>query len=175
MPPKRTNDVAKDSVRKTRFKECNPALKVVKPKPVRVRGFWTDQKELELLKEYARLFPPACKRGMHSKAWAKIINCVNGLTPDEPPLSYDTCRRAVDRLVESYKKNLSERLVGSDQNKNRTEAEMAVYKIIKQRALHEAAKKSGRPQEFIRQENDLEGEECRSVSIPTVKLLFYCN
>ncbi|KAI9022177.1 hypothetical protein CLU79DRAFT_887490 [Phycomyces nitens] len=141
-----TNNNAESSTINIRFKECNPSLPIKEVKPSRVNGFWTDKKELALLKEYANVFLPACKRGQHKEAWEQILTSVNEVNPSDPPLSYDSCRRAVDRLVGSYRKSSEESNVASlsGANRNRSEVEKAVYEIIKKKNTYDDLKKEGR-------------------------------
>ncbi|KAI9007934.1 hypothetical protein CLU79DRAFT_777618 [Phycomyces nitens] len=145
MSQERINTNAESSTTNICFKECNPSLPIKENKPPRVNGFWTNKKELALLKEYANVFPPACKRGQHKEAWEQILASVNGVSPSDLPLSYDSCCCAVDWLVRSYRKSFEESNVVSlsGANRNRSEVEKAVYEIIKKNS-YDDLKKEGR-------------------------------
>ncbi|OAD04980.1 hypothetical protein MUCCIDRAFT_155769, partial [Mucor lusitanicus CBS 277.49] len=66
------------------------------------RGSWTPEKQIVLLQKYAEHFPPGAPWGKSTEAWQKIVVAVNAVAPNDTPLRYDACRRAVDRISERY-------------------------------------------------------------------------
>lgn len=66
------------------------------------RGSWTPEKQIVLLQKYAEHFPPGAPWGKSTEAWQKIVDSVNAVAPNDTPLRYDACRRAVDRISERY-------------------------------------------------------------------------
>lgn len=66
------------------------------------RGSWTPEKQIVLLQKYAEHFPPGAPWGKSTEAWQKIVDAVNAVAPNDTPLRYDACRRAVDRISERY-------------------------------------------------------------------------
>ncbi|KAI9004829.1 hypothetical protein CLU79DRAFT_782365 [Phycomyces nitens] len=130
-----------------RFKECNYSLSVKEVRSSRVNGFWTDKKELALLKEYTS---------------AQILTSLNEVNPSDPPLSYDSCRRAVDRLVGSYSKSFEKSHLASlsGANRNRSEVEKAVYIIIQKRKMYDNFKREGREKVLERNQKKTEMKRC---------------
>lgn len=66
------------------------------------RGSWTPEKQIVLLQKYAEHFPPGAPWGKSTEAWQRIVDAVNAVAPNDTPLRYDACRRAVDRISERY-------------------------------------------------------------------------
>ncbi|KAI9029605.1 hypothetical protein CLU79DRAFT_831988 [Phycomyces nitens] len=139
MSTKGTNTDAESSTKKMRLDKGSPSLPVEKANYSKASGFWTENKEVTLLKEYAKYYPPAYKRDCQSKVWAHILECVNSLAPNDPPLSYDMCRRAIDRLVPSYKNYFSKANAASlsGATRCRTDVEEAVCEVIKKKELYD--------------------------------------
>ncbi|KAL0084713.1 hypothetical protein J3Q64DRAFT_1699021 [Phycomyces blakesleeanus] len=143
MSPRITRNAPETNGRTLRFRISTPSvLNPKKHKVYKKYGFWSTTKELVLLKEYARIFPPLCKKGQHIRAWEKVAESVNAVTPNETKLAQDSCRRKVTDLLNLYKDNyrLPATSAISDPISYKAELDKAVYIIQQKRKLYERKK-----------------------------------
>ncbi|GAN08609.1 hypothetical protein MAM1_0214c08124 [Mucor ambiguus] len=102
------------------------------------RGSWTPEKQIVLLQKYAEHFPPGAPWGKSTEAWQKIVDAVNAVAPNDTPLRYDACRRAVDRISERYmeEESIQKAAIAALTKRNKHEGEKA-DKLIQQESKKE--------------------------------------
>ncbi|KAL7311083.1 hypothetical protein PS15m_008893 [Mucor circinelloides] len=102
------------------------------------RGSWTPEKQIVLLQKYAEHFPPGAPWGKSTEAWQKIVDSVNAVAPNDTPLRYDACRRAVDRISERYieEASIKKAAIEALAKRNKHEGEKA-DKLIQQESKKE--------------------------------------
>ncbi|KAL9540347.1 hypothetical protein MBANPS3_009736 [Mucor bainieri] len=102
------------------------------------RGSWTPEKQVVLLQKYAEHFPPGAPWGKSTEAWQKIVDAVNAVAPNDTPLRYDACRRAVDRISERYleEESIQKAAIAALTKRNKHEGEKA-EKLIQQESKKE--------------------------------------
>ncbi|CEP08505.1 hypothetical protein [Parasitella parasitica] len=101
------------------------------------RGSWTAAKRLVLLQKYVEHFPPEAPWGKSTEAWQKIVDSVNAVAPNDTPLRYDACRRAIDKVSEKYIEEESIQKAAIEALSLRKYNEKTAKKLIKQESNKE--------------------------------------